>query len=223
MIPIACPTSGGKAVYLTFDDGPDGACTPQIANYLRKNDARATFFVIGEDVDSQGKVELNRIQTYAGVLQVIKSNGDAIGLHGLIHGSYVDGLNTSYYWNQPLLKTSSIDQEVAMLEGIGITPDPLLRASGGAFSPKPFPRYADWYYYGWDIDSGDSSGGASPDMIVQTIVPGLGASPSDPIIAIHTINPNTAEAITSGKLMDALSKLGYTQYSISLPAAAWRS
>lgn len=42
--------SGQKVMALTFDDGPDAVFTSQIADLLRKYDAKATFFVVGSRV-----------------------------------------------------------------------------------------------------------------------------------------------------------------------------
>lgn len=38
-----------KVVALTFDDGPDEVYTPQILDILKKNDVKATFFLVGEN------------------------------------------------------------------------------------------------------------------------------------------------------------------------------
>jgi peptidoglycan/xylan/chitin deacetylase (PgdA/CDA1 family) len=40
--------SDQQHVALTFDDGPDPVFTPQVLDMLRANNARATFFVLGE-------------------------------------------------------------------------------------------------------------------------------------------------------------------------------
>ncbi|WP_442598901.1 polysaccharide deacetylase family protein [Neobacillus sp. D3-1R] len=40
-----------KLVALTFDDGPDPIYTPQILDALEKYDAKATFFVIGQEAE----------------------------------------------------------------------------------------------------------------------------------------------------------------------------
>ncbi|MFT9597689.1 polysaccharide deacetylase family protein [Mesobacillus sp.] len=40
-----------KLVAFTFDDGPDPTFTPQILDALKKYDAKATFFVIGEEAE----------------------------------------------------------------------------------------------------------------------------------------------------------------------------
>lgn len=39
-----------KMIALTFDDGPDEDFTPQILDILKKYDAKATFFVVGQKV-----------------------------------------------------------------------------------------------------------------------------------------------------------------------------
>jgi peptidoglycan-N-acetylglucosamine deacetylase len=43
---------GKKAVYLTFDDGPDPRWTPAILDALAKHNVRATFFVVGSQVEA---------------------------------------------------------------------------------------------------------------------------------------------------------------------------
>jgi peptidoglycan/xylan/chitin deacetylase (PgdA/CDA1 family) len=43
----------GKKVALTFDDGPNPACTPALLDILAKNNVRATFFMIGRFVQQQ--------------------------------------------------------------------------------------------------------------------------------------------------------------------------
>ena len=41
---------GGNKVALTFDDGPDPEVTPAVLDELKRHGARATFFVIGENL-----------------------------------------------------------------------------------------------------------------------------------------------------------------------------
>jgi peptidoglycan-N-acetylglucosamine deacetylase len=43
----------GRKLALTFDDGPNPACTPQLLDVLAKNQVRATFFMIGRFVREQ--------------------------------------------------------------------------------------------------------------------------------------------------------------------------
>jgi peptidoglycan/xylan/chitin deacetylase (PgdA/CDA1 family) len=45
-------TGGKKVVALTFDDGPDIFYTPRILDVLREHQVKATFFVVGENVEA---------------------------------------------------------------------------------------------------------------------------------------------------------------------------
>lgn len=66
-----------KIAYLTFDDGPSTTVTPQILDILKKNNIKATFFVLGSVVEeSDGAKE---------VLKQMVKDGHAIGNHGYCH------------------------------------------------------------------------------------------------------------------------------------------
>lgn len=45
-----------KIAYLTFDDGPTVSVTPKILDILKEEDIKATFFVIGKNVDSHPEI-----------------------------------------------------------------------------------------------------------------------------------------------------------------------
>lgn len=70
--------SGPPAVALTFDDGPHPEGTPRMLEVLAADDARATFFMVGEQV-------VKRPQLARQVLDA----GHAIGLHGYLHRPHV--------------------------------------------------------------------------------------------------------------------------------------
>ena len=64
-----------KTVYLTFDDGPLGGQTERLLNILKKYDAKATFFIVGNKHD---KMNLDLIaRAY--------QEGHAIGVHSYSH------------------------------------------------------------------------------------------------------------------------------------------
>ena len=48
--------TSSKDVYLTFDDGPDPEVTPWVLDQLKANNAKATFFCVGENVDKHPDV-----------------------------------------------------------------------------------------------------------------------------------------------------------------------
>lgn len=46
----------GKAVYLTFDDGPIPEVTPKVLEILSRYGVKATFFMVGENIDKHPDV-----------------------------------------------------------------------------------------------------------------------------------------------------------------------
>jgi len=68
------PDAENKAVYLTFDDGPDPEITPWVLETLAARNARATFFCLGKNV------LVNPL-----IYQEIKTQGHSVGVHGYDH------------------------------------------------------------------------------------------------------------------------------------------
>jgi peptidoglycan/xylan/chitin deacetylase (PgdA/CDA1 family) len=75
------PRTTEKVLYLTYDDGPWPPYTDQVLSLLAENDAKATFFVTG-----------NQAQQHPSHLQRIIEGGHAIGDHSTTHADLV-GLN----------------------------------------------------------------------------------------------------------------------------------
>ena len=65
---------GAPGVALTFDDGPHPEGTPAILDLLSRAGARATFFVIGEQVERRPEL-----------VREIAAAGHLVGLHGQRH------------------------------------------------------------------------------------------------------------------------------------------
>ena len=64
----------GKAVYLTFDDGPIPEVTPKVLEILDKYGVKATFFMVGENIDK-----------HPDVFEQVVKGGHAIGNHTYNH------------------------------------------------------------------------------------------------------------------------------------------
>jgi peptidoglycan/xylan/chitin deacetylase (PgdA/CDA1 family) len=64
-------TAGSRAVYLTFDDGPNVSWTPAVLDALRDERATATFFLIDEHITAETEQIVRRIAV----------EGHAIGIH----------------------------------------------------------------------------------------------------------------------------------------------
>jgi len=63
-----------KTIYITFDDGPHPSITPFVLNELKKYNAKATFFCIGDNV-----------KKFPAVYQQVIDEGHAIGNHTMHH------------------------------------------------------------------------------------------------------------------------------------------
>ncbi|PZG93648.1 polysaccharide deacetylase family protein [Streptomyces sp. NTH33] len=61
-------------IALTFDDGPDPACTPHFLDELDRLAVRATFFVLGE-----------RVARYPGLTRHMAERGHELAVHGWTH------------------------------------------------------------------------------------------------------------------------------------------
>ena len=66
-----------RAFVLTFDDGPGDRVTPAIMDLFEKNNARATFFLIGKNIAGREKI-----------VRQIRQRGHEICSHGYDHINY---------------------------------------------------------------------------------------------------------------------------------------
>lgn len=69
-----CHDNKEKKIAITFDDGPHPVLTPQILDILKKYGVKATFFVVGENVEN-----------YPEVVERIIAEGHEIGNHTHTH------------------------------------------------------------------------------------------------------------------------------------------
>jgi len=82
VVPVVCRALGvprmlpeaDRGVALTFDDGPHPECTPALLDLLGEAGARATFFLVGEQVERQPELAAR-----------VAREGHAIALHGHRH------------------------------------------------------------------------------------------------------------------------------------------
>lgn len=78
-----------KIAYLTFDDGPNAQVTPKVLKILKKEDVKATFFVIGKNVEAHPEIVK---QAY--------EEGHYIGNHGYSHNNSILYKNDENFINE---------------------------------------------------------------------------------------------------------------------------
>lgn len=89
-----------KSVALTFDDGPDPETTPQILDILKRNEIKATFFVIGK-----------KAEQYPELLRQMDEEGHVIGNHSYSH-SFAIGFFSTKRLSQDMHRCSEAIQRV---------------------------------------------------------------------------------------------------------------
>jgi peptidoglycan/xylan/chitin deacetylase (PgdA/CDA1 family) len=65
---------GARKIAITFDDGPNGAATEQVLELFRRHGGKATFFLIGENVEA-----------FPELARRIATEGHAVGSHTWSH------------------------------------------------------------------------------------------------------------------------------------------
>ena len=87
-VTITGPQPAEKVAYVTFDDGPS-EITPGILDTLKKYDAKATFFLIGEEITEERE-------------EIVKreiEEGHSVGVHTYCHKKEEMYCNKEYFWN----------------------------------------------------------------------------------------------------------------------------
>ena len=182
-----------KVVALTFDDGPNPKTTPRVLAILEAKQVKATFFVLGENIDKFPKVFAQEVIA-----------GHEIGNHGYSHALL------------PKISKTQIEDEIETtanrIRTLAPTPT-LFRPPEGKYD-KNIIDIANNYHYTiilWSIDPQDWS---SPpvnkvvDTVLNNIKPGS-------IILLHDgLYPlPTPEAL--GTIIDRLKEQDYELVTVS--------
>ncbi len=186
-----------KTVYLTFDDGPSKV-TPDILATLKKENVKATFFVIGNGSDHSK-------------MKAIKDAGHAVAVHTYSHDynkiyesvdSYVEDFHKIY---------KLIEKETGTAPTIFRYPG----GSNNAYNVLNQPQTtAEMFRRGfvpfdWNVDSGDANAVSVPaDQIVKNSLQGIGSERV--IILMHDAPAKATTAKALPRIINGYKKAGYT-------------
>lgn len=162
--------NNSHAVALTFDDGPHPINTVKIINILAKEGVRATFFMVGKEVEK-----------YPDIARLAVRNGHAIANHGYTH-EHISQVNLD----------AEIDTTQKVIETINGKSDKLLRPPHGRVNLALF-NYAILKGYKiilWSFDPGDSMG-----VSVQQMQDKMEEVHAGDIILLHDDNDITTQAL----------------------------
>ena len=114
---VAQGSSTERNVALTFDDGPNATYTPQVLQILDHYSIKATFFVIGANVERHPEIA-----------RLIVEHGHQIANHSESHS------NDLPYWTPGQIMKDYRSAQKAILDATGLTPR-FYRAPHGKVSP----------------------------------------------------------------------------------------
>lgn len=188
----------GKYVALTFDDGPHPDVTPRILDTLKKHDAKATFFMLG-----------SQVEYYPSLANQVKEAGHEIANHTMNH-------HDLSILNSDQIKEEMQQSSKIIKKATGWT-STLLRPPYGALNSDVKQIGSDLGYslVLWSVDSLDwkSRDAAAVNEEVMSHVT------SGSIVLLHDIHSSTADALP--QLLTSLTDQGYQMVTVSQLLELW--
>ena len=189
-----------QKVYLTFDDGPSER-TIEILDVLKQRDIKATFFVVGSNLNSEQGQE---------ILRRMADEGHTIGIHSDSHQYRSIYTSVEDYLND-FKKVYDKVYEIT-----GVKPE-IFRFPGGSVNGYNGDIYQEliaemmrrgFSYYDWNVSSADATGSISADTITKNCLSGIHAYRRS-IVLMHdsAAKKTTAQALPG--LLDTLIAEGY--------------
>lgn len=134
-----------KRVFLTFDDGPIPEVTPWVLDVLDKYGVKATFFMVGQNVERNPQL-----------LEEVRWRGHAVGNHTLHH---IQGASAT---------TMRYMRDAA--EGAALTGSTLFRPPHGWLRPRQLRALKKHYkVVMYDLVTRDYSRHMSPEDVVENV------------------------------------------------------
>ncbi|AIQ33939.1 polysaccharide deacetylase [Paenibacillus sp. FSL R5-0345] len=191
--------TNGKVVYLSFDDGPS-ATTSQLLDILAKYDAKATFFMLG-----------NNMNAHASQVKRLVKEGHAPGLHGMTHVK-------DKFYASPASALKEMNDDNAILKKITGQSTTLIRTPYGS---KPYltKSYRDkiltqgYHLWDWNVDSEDWRFKNDSNSIYNTVMREVhNLKKSSPVVLMHD---QKATLKVLPRILETLKKEGYAFHIIT--------
>ena len=182
-------TTDEKKIWLTFDDGPEEEVTEFILKTLKKLNIKASFFLIGKN-----------IQAFPELTKEIIKEGHIVGNHSFSHLNGFKSKKEEYIYDIELGQKLINEKLVEM----GITNKiKIFRPPFGRILPQQIKRLKENYkIVMWDIFSWDFKKNISPEKIYNNVIDNVGEGS---ILVFH----NNKKSLNNLKLIleDTLVKL----------------
>ena len=216
VVPVEMPeivTPPEKTVYLTFDDGPCGY-TEQLLDVLKKYDAKATFFIIG----NKGRPE---------IIKRAYEEGHSIGVHTYCHDYKTIYKNEQAFFDdfrktQEVIKeaTGSYTRIFRFPGGSGNTAS--RRNKGIMTRLTAIMENMGYRYFDWNVTAGDAgSKGASSSELKTRVINGLKKHTDYAVVLQHDIHLNSVRAVEG--ILKWGKEHGYTFLALDLTSPVMHS
>lgn len=150
-----------RTMYLTFDDGPSAENTNAVLDILAEKSIKATFFVVGKNVEKHPEVARRIVQ-----------EGHTIGIHSNTHDYNVIYESVESYL-EDFEAACSIVKEVTGVEPV------LFRFPGGSINSYNEKVYKDiiqemtdrgYIYFDWNASLEDAVKKSTPEQLIENAV-----------------------------------------------------
>lgn len=180
-------------VAMTFDDGPHPQNTPRLLDILRTRNIKATFYVIGGNVDR-----------YPHIVRRIVSEGHEIGNHTYTHRK-LTSLSDSE------VRTEMRRTEDAIIRAAGVKPRTMRPPYGALLERQRSLIFSDFTYptIMWSVDPNDWKR-PGPSVVQSRILTG---AHNGAIILAHDLHAPTVDAMPG--TFDGLLSKGYQFITVS--------
>ncbi len=203
-----------KKVAITFDDGPDPQWTPKILDVLKAHDAKATFFLIGAEVEK-----------FPGIAKRIFKEGHEIGNHTFTHPD-ISNVSRRYFEVELNLTERLFESKLGVKPVLMRPPYAIDEAPDTADQVRPLEWSQDLGYItvGEKIDPNDWRDNPRPTVqeIVDNVMKNL--PPCTPnnqvrcgnVILFHDGGGDRSHTVKAlGMILDGLQQRGYQVVPVS--------
>ena len=191
------PTSR-KIVYLTFDDGPTPEITDWTLDILKKYDAKATFFCIGEN-----------IKKHPDLFKSIQNQGHSIGNHTENH---INGWNSSAEGYIENVKRCEKTIQKFSIENYKF--QHIFRPPYGKVTPQQFKllKKSNYKVIMWDVLSADFDASISPEKCAEHVIKNI--EPGSVVIFHDSLKASKNLKLALSQTLSFLQKNEYEMKAI---------
>nr|WP_278321277.1 polysaccharide deacetylase family protein [Clostridium baratii] len=192
-----------NVVYLTFDDGPSRANTAKILNVLKKNNVKATFFVVGQNAENNKENIRN-----------LKKAGMAIYPHCNIHEYNQIYKSSDTYFKDLQVCQNKLNKVLNQNKNYKF-----VRMPGGSTNLvckkevlnniKKGLKSKNIMYVDWNIDSGDASAAKVSSESIRNNIKNSAGTYKIEVVLMHDAEGKKSTADTLDSIIQEYKLLNY--------------